>query len=121
MYQDQTLTCRDCGQQFVWTAGEQEFYAQKGLSAPSRCKECRAKKKAERAGGGMGGNAGPREMYDIVCANCGKAAQVPFKPSRPDVFCRECFDAKRTQGGGFGGGTAPSDDAGAPSTDDAAA
>lgn len=114
MYQDQTLTCRDCGQQFIWTAGEQEFYAQKGLSAPSRCKDCRAKKKAERAGGGMGGNAGPREMYDITCANCGKEAQVPFKPSRPDVFCRDCFDAKRNQDSGFGG------NAGAPSTDEAA-
>ncbi|MCL5797458.1 MAG: zinc-ribbon domain-containing protein, partial [Patescibacteria group bacterium] len=33
-YQDQTLVCRDCGKQFVWTAGEQEFYAQKGFSNP---------------------------------------------------------------------------------------
>lgn len=46
MYQDKTLVCKDCGAEFVWTAGEQEFYAQKGFqNAPVRCKSCRDAKK----------------------------------------------------------------------------
>ena len=49
MYQDKTLVCRDCDAEFVFTAGEQEFYAEKGFdNEPTRCKECRAKKKAQR-------------------------------------------------------------------------
>lgn len=32
MYQDETLICEDCGCEFVFTAGEQEFYAEKGLT-----------------------------------------------------------------------------------------
>lgn len=49
-FQDQTITCVDCGQQFTWSAGEQEFYRQKGFSSPKRCKACKQAKKAERGG-----------------------------------------------------------------------
>lgn len=46
-YEDKKIVCKDCGKEFVFTAGEQEFFAQKGLNnAPVRCKECRAAKKA---------------------------------------------------------------------------
>ena len=66
-FQDQTLTCRDCGKDFVWTASEQEFYASKGFqNAPVRCPADRAAKKARMDGGR------PREMHEITCANCGK-------------------------------------------------
>ena len=92
MYQDKTLTCRDCGKEFVFTAGEQEFYAEKGFqNEPARCPECRrARKSAARS------NAGTRTMYDAVCANCGNPTQVPFEPrgDRP-VYCSECFAAMR--------------------------
>lgn len=84
-YQDQTLTCRDCGNTFVWTAGEQEFYAQKGFqNAPVRCPQDRAMKKTRVQG--------ERESFEITCATCGKKDTVPFKPSgdRP-VYCREHF------------------------------
>jgi CxxC-x17-CxxC domain-containing protein len=39
-------------------------------------------------------------MHEVVCAECGKSTQVPFRPTgvRP-VYCRECFEAKRGQGG----------------------
>ena len=81
MYEDKTLVCKDCGAEFVFTAGEQEFYASRGFqNEPQRCKPCRdAKKNAARA---------PREMFTTVCANCGKEAKVPFQPSddRP-VYC----------------------------------
>lgn len=44
--QDKTLVCKDCGSEFVWTAGEQEFYASKGFTnQPLRCPECRRAKK----------------------------------------------------------------------------
>ena len=74
MYQDKTLICQDCGREFIWTAAEQEFYAEKGFTnEPKRCKECREKRK---------NNGRPQhEMYDAVCANCGNPCKVPFKPT----------------------------------------
>ena len=91
MYQDETLKCRDCGNEFVFTAGEQEFYASRGFeNKPSRCKECRAAKKNAQKGA--------REMFDAVCVECGKECQVPFKPTEGKaVYCSECFAAKREQ------------------------
>jgi CxxC-x17-CxxC domain-containing protein len=93
-FSDQTIKCRDCGSDFVWTASEQEFYQQKGFTNPPvRCPSCRAAKKASM-GGGYGG--GPRQMFDVTCAKCGKATQVPFKPrgDRP-VYCNDCFRSMR--------------------------
>lgn len=85
MYEDKTLVCKDCGNEFVFTAGEQEFYAEKGfVNEPLRCKECRtARKNAAK---------GPREYHDAVCAKCGKECKVPFAPreDRP-VYCSECY------------------------------
>ena len=58
MYNDKNLTCADCGQQFVFTASEQDFYAQRGFSEPRRCASCRASRKAARGNGGGGGGYG---------------------------------------------------------------
>lgn len=88
MYEDKILICADCGKEFVWTAGEQEFYAERGFTnEPKRCPECRKARKEARGGG-----RGERVMYDAVCARCGKACKVPFQPTedRP-VYCSECF------------------------------
>ncbi|MBQ9516916.1 MAG: zinc-ribbon domain containing protein [Eubacterium sp.] len=85
MYEDKVLVCKECNNEFVFTAGEQEFYAEKGfVNEPQRCKACRDKRKAAAKA--------PREMHDAVCAQCGKACQVPFEPKedRP-VYCSECF------------------------------
>jgi CxxC-x17-CxxC domain-containing protein len=61
-YADKTLTCRDCGTQFVFTAGEQEFYAQKGFTnEPSRCPSCRQSRK--QGGGRSGGGYSDRDSY----------------------------------------------------------
>lgn len=47
--EDKTLVCKDCGKEFTFTVGEQEFYAEKGFTnEPQRCKECRDAKKAQR-------------------------------------------------------------------------
>jgi CxxC-x17-CxxC domain-containing protein len=113
-YTDQVFTCTDCGVDFVFSASEQEFFAQKGFSsAPKRCSSCRAQRRASgngggyasssmsgggygaSSGGGYGGGGysrGPREMFDAVCARCGKDTQVPFRPTgaRP-VYCSDCF------------------------------
>lgn len=96
--EDKNLTCRDCGVEFVFTASEQEFYAQKGFTnEPGRCPECRAARKQQNNRGGFGGGARQqREMFDVTCASCGVETQVPFRPSndRP-VYCRDCFNKKR--------------------------
>lgn len=94
-FSDQTLKCRDCGADFVWTASEQQFYQEKGFNnPPSRCPACRKVKKAQFNAGRGGGS--PRQMFDAVCANCGKKTQVPFQPtgSRP-VLCIDCYRAQR--------------------------
>ena len=100
---DQTLVCADCATNFTFTASEQDFFAQKGFSAPRRCKACRDAVKAAKGqsgGGSYGGGrsndaygARPRrEMHDAICGSCGIQTQVPFKPTgeRP-VYCRDCF------------------------------
>ena len=93
MYEDKTLVCKDCGAEFVFTAGEQEFYAEKGFqNEPTRCKACRQARKAARPATG----AATREMHDAVCAECGKEARVPFNPTdgKP-VYCSECYAARK--------------------------
>ena len=124
-YADKTLTCRDCGTQFTFTAGEQEFFDQKGFTnAPTRCPDCRAARKASgggrSSGGGYGGGrdsyggggggygsssrGGAREMYTTTCSSCGREAQVPFVPrgDKP-VYCSDCFQSQRSGSSGGGG------------------
>ena len=92
MYEDKTLVCKECGNEFVFTAGEQEFYAEKGfVNEPQRCKACRdARKNSTRT---------EREMFEATCASCGGVAKVPFRPreDRP-VSCSECFAKMKEQG-----------------------
>ncbi len=124
MYSDKNLSCADCGQEFVFTASEQDFYAQRNFTEPRRCSSCRASRKAARnasegggygdsgsssyggygaggsysAGGYSGGSRdrGPREMFTATCSNCGKDAQVPFRPtSGKPVYCSDCFRTMR--------------------------
>jgi CxxC-x17-CxxC domain-containing protein len=102
---DVTLTCRDCGQGFSFTAGEQDFYASRGFSEPTRCPDCRAARRAERergsysTGGGYESTSaprGPRQMFEAVCSSCGSIASVPFQPSADKpVYCSTCFEQRR--------------------------
>ena len=88
MFEDKTLKCRECGAEFVFTASEQQFYADKGFqNEPGRCPACRAARRASRR---------TREMFEVVCDECGRTTQVPFQPTegRP-VYCRDCFEAHR--------------------------
>lgn len=96
MYSDKVLTCVDCGSEFVFTASEQEFYAEKGFeNEPKRCKECRDAKKAQRRSNGGNRRRPQRRMFSAVCADCGQETSVPFKPSddRP-VYCKDCYQAR---------------------------
>ena len=96
---DKTLVCVDCGNEFIFTAGEQEFFNSRGfINDPKRCQTCRSSRRSEQRGGGGGGfSSGPREMYPITCAECGNEAMVPFRPrgDRP-VYCSDCFSRNRT-------------------------
>jgi CxxC-x17-CxxC domain-containing protein len=109
MSQDKVLTCRDCGKEFLFTAGEQSFYAEKGFQhEPTRCRNCRATRKGGSGGGGgsfgsgsAGGDSGNRMLHAAVCSDCGKDTQVPFRPTAgKPVYCRECFQKRGSGGGG---------------------
>ena len=94
-YNDKVLKCSDCGAEFVFTAGEQMFFADKGFkNEPKRCKAC----KANRAQGNENGSGNVQRVETkTVCSQCGKETTVPFKPTqgRP-VYCRECFQQRRS-------------------------
>ena len=89
MFQDKTIVCKDCGQEFIFSVRDQEFFAEKGFTnEPQRCKSCRDARK----GSSRGGNGGARQMFDATCASCGAPCKVPFEPrgDRP-VYCSDCF------------------------------
>lgn len=91
MYNDKTITCRDCGVDFVFSGSEQAFFAEKGFqNEPSRCPSCRANKRNAQGGGFRGSD---RQMYEVICDGCGATTQVPFQPrgDKP-VYCRDCFN-----------------------------
>jgi CxxC-x17-CxxC domain-containing protein len=104
------LMCRDCGSSFTFTAGEQSFYSNRGLTNdPVRCQGCR---NARRSGGGESsplsqgyvhygpfasfGGRTPRQMHPATCDRCGEVTEVPFVPrgDRP-VYCSECYSGIR--------------------------
>jgi CxxC-x17-CxxC domain-containing protein len=90
-FEDKTLTCRDCGTGFAFSASEQAFFAERGLlNQPQRCHQCRANRRRERQG------EAPRELHQVPCADCGTTALVPFLPrlDRP-VYCSTCFEQVR--------------------------
>ena len=90
---DKVLKCRDCAMDFSFTAGEQAFFAEKGLvNEPQRCHQCRANRRRERLG------QAPREMHSVTCAECSGVALVPFLPrfDKP-VYCSSCFDRVKAE------------------------
>ena len=104
-FADKQLLCRDCGKPFLFTAGEQEFYASKGLqNEPVRCPSCRSARKSSRLNepeegyvrygvfASFGGRT-PRQMHPATCASCGMMTEVPFQPrgDRP-VYCSNCYN-----------------------------
>ncbi len=95
-FEDKSIQCSDCGNTFLFTADEQDFFASKGYAHdPKRCPDCRQARKAERYGSSSY-NRSQREMFPAVCAECGKDTEVPFQPreDRP-VYCSECYSKVR--------------------------
>ena len=103
-FTDKTLQCVECGSDFTYAASEQELHQSLGYqNEPKRCGPCREAKRQRKGSprgdgrgerGGEGGGA--RELFAAVCAECGKEAQLPFKPrgDRP-VYCSDCFSKRR--------------------------
>ena len=96
VYQDRSLQCYDCGSPFTFSAEEQEFFSSKGYTNdPKRCPSCRGARK-ERQQNDSFGFRPRRQMFPVVCAECGKNTEVPFQPreGRP-VYCSECYNKVR--------------------------
>lgn len=83
-FRDETLVCVECGKEFIFSAGEQAFYKEKGyVNKPKRCRECRNAKKAKAQT--------ERTYYYAVCDECGAEAKLPFEPSADKpVYCSVC-------------------------------
>jgi CxxC-x17-CxxC domain-containing protein len=99
-FQDKTLVCVDCGAEFLWTAGEQLFFADKNFkNEPKRCKSCKAKRASRPAPGASMGRE--RVETKTTCSACGKGTTVPFVPTQgKPVFCKECFQQRKFAGAG---------------------
>lgn len=104
-FQDRVLKCVDCGTDFIFTAGEQQFYHEKDFrNEPKRCKGCKAKRQKGTSApdayhGSSRGAAQGRVETSAVCSRCGRETTIPFRPTqgRP-VFCRECFKEQKSTG-----------------------
>lgn len=83
-FADRDLTCSGCGAAFVFSAGEQKFFEDKGFkNDPKRCKSCRTESHGKKVRG---------VETCVTCAKCGAATTVPFIPRRNrPVLCRACF------------------------------
>lgn len=96
-FTDKILRCVDCGQDFVFTAGEQLFFFDKQFkNDPKRCKPCKAKRAGVHSRM-QDGKPLPvaRTETRTTCSSCGIETTVPFRPTqgRP-VLCRSCFQQK---------------------------
>ncbi len=90
-FEDKSLQCSDCGATFTFSAEEQELFQTRGYTnEPKRCPDCRQARKSERYGNSSFGAR--RQMFPVVCAECGKDTEVPFEPrgDKP-VYCRDCY------------------------------
>ena len=93
-FEDKSIECTDCGNTFTHSAEDQEFFQSKGYTNdPKRCPSCRQARKTNRQGSGSYGYAPRRQMFPVVCAECGQDTEVPFEPrgDRP-VYCSECYN-----------------------------
>jgi CxxC-x17-CxxC domain-containing protein len=96
-FQDRVLRCVDCSAEFVFSAGEQQFYHDRNFTnEPRRCKTCKGKR---LSGSGDRGAPAKRVETSATCSQCGRETTVPFRPTqgRP-VFCRECFQSRKATG-----------------------
>jgi len=92
-FQDKSIQCSDCGTTFTFSAEDQEFFRSKGYTnEPKRCPSCRQARKLNRQGSSSYSYVQRRQLFSVVCAECGKDTQVPFEPrgDKP-VYCSDCY------------------------------
>lgn len=91
-FNDKTLTCRECHKPFLWTAGEQAFFKERGLiNIPARCVECRSNRKEK-----MG--LARQTVTEVFCADCGQKTTVPFVPRNgKPIYCSPCLATARAR------------------------
>jgi CxxC-x17-CxxC domain-containing protein len=84
-FADREVLCVGCGATFVFSAGEQEFFREKGfVNEPKHCKQCKVKR--------QGGGGRRLSETHVICSECGSDTTVPFKPTQgKPVLCRACF------------------------------
>lgn len=103
---DMSLICHDCGEAYVFSVEEQQAFRAKGRNhAPKRCSACRAARAARKPAQNKEKEyntptftaTAPRQLYTVICTECGKETQVPFEPrvGRP-VYCGDCYHKVRT-------------------------
>src|ERR1700684_2362098 len=112
-FQEKVLKCIDCGGDFILSSGGQLFFHDKQFkNEPKRCKACKTKRVSV-----LGAPPAPGQNYrytkvetQATCSGCGKQTTVPFRPTqgRP-VFCRECFQSRRTAASAWRGECCPAD------------
>ncbi len=98
MFEDKTIVCKDCGNEFVWTAGEQQFFAERGLTnQPVRCKDCRSNRNSTEPS---------EDDKTIVCKDCENefvwtAGEQKFFAERgltnQPVRCKPCRNKKNAR------------------------
>ena len=90
-FADRLLTCADCGNEFVFSAGEQAFFYEKQFkNDPKHCKQC-SRNRGQRP-------QRPRVEVRVVCDGCGAPTTVPFMPRNgKPVFCHLCFRRSKEQ------------------------
>ena len=91
---DKTIKCKDCKSTFIFTERDQTFFKEKGFqNEPQRCPDCRAAKKHKKSGGYA---RTEREMFPVVCSECGVKTTVPFQPiAGKSVYCPDCYRRMR--------------------------
>lgn len=94
-FDDVSIICIDCANDFTWTSGEQAFFRDKQLeNPPKRCRDCKKAKNLRLEAIEISRTTGERLRIEVraSCARCSIATTVPFYPcqGRP-VYCRACF------------------------------
>jgi CxxC-x17-CxxC domain-containing protein len=89
---DKYLSCRDCSKSFLFSAAEQSFFRDKGLSnEPKRCANCRLLLRSQRLG------LAAEQTAEVGCSGCGTPTRVPFQPNgHKPVLCNVCFHNRKT-------------------------
>ncbi len=84
------ITCIECRNTFVFTAGEQGFFQSRGLSnEPKRCPHCRILMRMRREG------KSTDSVTRVNCIVCGDKTTVPFLPrDEKKIFCASCYKAR---------------------------